>query len=102
MGSSPAWQVELARAGVTFASLEQPGMLIFPAHGAAWPPGTELRYSASSDAGTLALTLRPERCRDAASGNLYALSALAVLNGQEYRGCAFRGRPAARTTSPGR
>lgn len=94
-GTDPAWQAEFTRAGVTFASLRQPGMLMFAAHTAAWQPGEPLRYSGTSDGSALELVLTPERCRDAKTGNVYSLSAIARLNGEEYRGCAYRGRAAA-------
>jgi uncharacterized membrane protein len=95
LGASPAWQIEVSPAGVTFASLEERGMLAFPPRGGDWPAEGALRYEGRSPAGTLALDLEPGRCRDPSTGNLYPLSARAVLNGTEYRGCAFRGRPPA-------
>lgn len=95
LGSAPAWQVEIGPSGVTFASLQDRGTLIFPARTGEWPPDGQLRYEGRAADATLALALDPGRCRDALTGNLYALSARAVLNGNEYRGCAIRGRSAA-------
>jgi uncharacterized membrane protein len=95
VGSSPPWQVEVSAAGVTFASLEERGMLAFPARAGEWPAEGALRYEGQSAAGTLSVALEPGRCREASSGNLYPLTARVVLNGTEYRGCAFRGRTVA-------
>jgi len=97
IGSAPAWQVEVSPAGVTFASLEERGMLAFPPRTGEWPADGALRYEGRSETGTLSLALEPGRCRDASSGNLYPLTARVVLNGTEYRGCAFRGRSTAAT-----
>jgi uncharacterized membrane protein len=95
LGASPAWQIEISPVGVTFASLEERGMLAFPPRGGDWPADGALHYEGRSPAGTLFLDLEPARCRDSSTGNLYPLTARAVLNGTEYRGCAFRGRSAA-------
>jgi putative lipoprotein len=92
LGSSPAWQVEIAPSGVVFASLDERGTMMFPARTGDWPADGALRYEGANGGATLALTLSPERCRDGTTGNLYALAARAVLNGTEYRGCAIRGR----------
>jgi uncharacterized membrane protein len=100
LGSSPAWQVEIAPSGLTFASLEDRGMLMFPARAGEWPADGPLRYEGRSGEATLALTLEPARCRDAVSGNVYALAARAVVNGTEYRGCAIRGRGPAPAAAP--
>lgn len=92
LGSSPAWQVEIAPSGVVFASLDDRGTLMFPARTGDWPTDGALHYEGASVGAALALTLTPERCRDGVTGNVYALTARAVLNGTEYRGCAIRGR----------
>lgn len=99
IGSAPAWQIEVSRAAVTFASLDERGMLVFPPHGSEWPGEGALRYDGRSDAGHLAFAFEPGRCRDAATGNWYPLAARVVLNGTEYRGCAFRGRAGTGSTA---
>lgn len=100
LGSSPAWQAEIAPTGITFASLEDRGMLMFPARTGAWPLDAPLRYEGRSADAQLALALEPGRCRDALTGNLYGIHARAVLNGTEYRGCAIRGRVAVTPATP--
>ncbi len=102
LGGTPAWQIELSPAGVTYASLDERGTLVFPPVGTAWDADGALRYEGRTETATLSLALEPGRCRDTATGNWYPLSAQVVLNGTAYRGCAFRayGR-AAPAASPG-
>jgi putative lipoprotein len=97
LGAGPAWQIEISSVGVTFASLDERGMLVFPPRSGAWPADGTLRYEGRSGAGTLALVLAPGRCRDSATANWYPMSARVVLNGAELRGCAMRGRVAPAT-----
>ena len=92
IGSTPAWQIEISRAGVTYAAIDPPGMKMFPPFSGEWPTSGAVRYEASTEGGTLTIALEPARCRDAASGNVYSLAARVLFNGNEYRGCAFRGR----------
>jgi uncharacterized membrane protein len=102
IGSSPAWQVEISRAGVTFAAIDPPGMKIFPPYAGEWPAAGGVRYDGKAESGVLSIVLEPMRCRDAVTGNLYSLAARVQFNGTEYRGCAFRGRAGAATSAAAR
>jgi uncharacterized membrane protein len=92
IGSTPAWQIEISRAGVTYAAIDPPGMKMFPPYTGEWPAAGGIRYDGTAESGALSIVLEPARCRDAATGNLYSLAARVQFNGTEYRGCAFRGR----------
>lgn len=94
-GSSPSWQIEISRAGVTYAAIDPPGMKMFPPFTGDWPAAGGIRYDGTAESGALSIVLEPARCRDAATGNLYSLAARVQFNGTEYRGCAFRGRTGA-------
>jgi uncharacterized membrane protein len=102
IGSAPAWQIEVSRAGVTYAAIDPPGMKMFPPYSGEWPASGGIRYEGAADGGTLSVVLEPGRCRDAATGNLYSLTARVQFNGTEYRGCAFRGRAATATPAASR
>jgi uncharacterized membrane protein len=83
--------VELTRAGGTFASLQNPAMQLFQARPLERDADGTLRYEGTAIDAKLVLTLKPERCRDAMSGNVFSYSALATLDGREYRGCGYVG-----------
>lgn len=102
IGSTPAWQIEISRAGVTFAAIDPPGMKMFPPYTGEWPSVGGIRYEGTAESGALSIALEPSRCRDAATGNLYSLAARVQFNGADYRGCAFRGRAGAATPAAAR
>jgi uncharacterized membrane protein len=91
LGMEPGWQVEITRAGGTFASLANPAMQRFPFAPFETLPGGTLRYEGRVDGKALVLTLVPERCQDSMVGNLYPFTATAVVDGREYRGCGYTG-----------
>lgn len=90
-GTEPFWAVEVHEAQMLWRQPEDPKEIALSA------PQTEdaegaVRYRASGGGHTIEVSIDSQPCRDAMSGEFFAYSAKAVLDGKEFSGCARVGR----------
>ncbi|HKS55706.1 MAG TPA: hypothetical protein VJS12_10495 [Steroidobacteraceae bacterium] len=90
-GTEPFWAVEVNDAGIVWRQPSEPKEIPLGAPQTQDAEGT-VRYHASSNGHTLELLVDAQACRDAMSGEFFAYSARAVLDGKEFTGCARVGR----------
>lgn len=90
-GNEPFWAVEVAEAGAVWRQPAEPKEIRL---GAPETQDTEgaVRYHASGNGHELELLVDAQTCRDPMSGELFAYSARAVLDGKEFSGCARVGK----------
>jgi len=90
-GSEPFWAVEVGDASLVWRQPAEPKEI---ALGAPETQDTEgaVRYHASGNGHELELLVDAQTCRDPMSGELFAYSARAVLDGKEFSGCARVGK----------
>jgi uncharacterized membrane protein len=90
-GGEPFWAVEVGDGGIVWRQPEEPKEISLG------PPQTQdaegaVRYHASGNSHELELLVDAQTCRDPMSGEFFAYSARAVLDGKEFNGCARVGR----------
>jgi uncharacterized membrane protein len=90
-GTEPLWAVEVDDAGIVWRQASEPKEIALGAPQTQDAEGT-VRYHAGSNGHELELLVDAQVCRDAMSGEFFAYSARAVLDGKEFNGCARVGR----------
>jgi uncharacterized membrane protein len=90
-GTEPFWAVEVNDAGIVWKQASEPKEIALGAPQTQDAEGT-VRYHAGSNGHELELLVDAQVCRDAMSGEFFAYSARAVLDGKEFNGCARVGR----------
>ena len=86
-GNEPFWAVEVAEDRIVWRQPEEPKELILSS------PQTEdaegaVRYRASGAGREVDVLIDAQPCRDSMSGEFFAYSAKALLDGREFSGCA--------------
>lgn len=90
-GTEPFWGVEVNDAGIVWRQPSEPKEISLGVPQTQDAEGT-VRYHASNNGHTLELLVDAQACRDAMSGEFFAYSARAVLDGKEFTGCARVGK----------
>jgi uncharacterized membrane protein len=90
-GTEPFWAVQVDDAGIVWRQPAEPKEISLGVPQTQDAEGT-VRYHASSNGHTLELLVDAQACRDAMSGEFFAYSARAALDGKEFTGCARVGR----------
>ena len=90
-GTEPFWAAEVGDEQIVWRQPEDPKEIVLKA------PQTEdaegaVRYRANTEGHEVEVLIEAQSCRDAMSGEFFAYSAKAVLNGREFNGCARVGR----------
>jgi putative lipoprotein len=90
-GNEPAWSVEVTEDQVKWQQAAAPKQITLKA------PQTEdaegaVRYRANGEGHELELLIAEQHCKDSMSGEFFAYSAKATLDGKELLGCARIGR----------
>lgn len=90
-GNEPFWSVEVSDAALVWRQPDEPKEI------ALGPPEMQdaegaVRYQASSSGHELELLIDAQSCRDSMSGEFFAYSARAVLDGKPFNGCARVGK----------
>lgn len=90
-GSEPFWSVDVNDDAIVWRQPDEPKEI------ALGPPQTQdaegaARYRASADGHELELLIDAQPCRDPMSGEFFAYSARAVLDGTAFNGCARVGK----------
>lgn len=90
-GVEPFWSAKINEDGIEWLQPEAPAPIVLGA------PDTEVvegvvRYGASDGAHELEVLIDARACQDPMSGEYFAYSARAVLDGREFNGCARVGR----------
>ena len=86
-GNEPGWVVEINGNAL---KLQRQGGTSFDWNVQSQHSATGSRYWASSDAGSIELTLTSEPCTDTMSGSYYAMTAVLELSTETLKGCALR------------
>jgi uncharacterized membrane protein len=89
-GTEPFWLVEVHEQRMVWRQPEEPKELIFGAPETQHSEGG-VRYSGLQGAHELELIVHAQACRDAMSGEYFAYTAKAMLDGKELSGCARLG-----------
>ena len=90
-GTEPFWSVEVGEAGIVWRQPQEPKEIVLGAPQTQDAEGA-VRYHASSNGHELELLVDAQTCRDSMSGELFAYSARAILDGKEFSGCARVGK----------
>lgn len=90
-GNEPFWSIEVHDAEVIFRQPEAPQEIVFREPQTVDAEGA-VRYNASTSEHRLELMVHAQPCRDSMSGEYFAFSAKALLDGRELSGCARVGR----------
>lgn len=90
-GSEPFWAVEVGDGGIVWRQPEEPKEISLGPPQKQDAEGT-VRYQASGNGHELELLVDAQTCRDPMSGEFFAYSARAVLDGKAFSGCARVGR----------
>jgi uncharacterized membrane protein len=90
-GAEPAWAVEVGDSSIVWRQPADPKEIALSAPQTQDAEGT-VRYHAAGDGHELELLVDAQSCRDPMSGELFAYSAHAVLDGKEFSGCARVGK----------
>ena len=86
-GVEPFWSAEIREKEITWRQTEAPTEILMQIPAAADAEGT-VSYRGVAEGYELEMEIEGQPCRDAASGEYFAYSALASLNGKEFNGCA--------------
>ena len=89
-GTEPFWSVEVHEHRMVWRQPDDPKELVFGAPDTLNAEGG-VRYSAVADSHRLELIVHAQACRDAMSGEYFAYTAKASLDGKELTGCARLG-----------
>ena len=90
-GAEPAWAVEVGDSSIVWRQPADPKEIALGAPQTQDAEGA-VRYHAAGNGHELELLVDAQTCRDPMSGELFAYSARAVLDGKEFSGCARVGR----------
>jgi uncharacterized membrane protein len=90
-GNEPFWSAEVRETQMIWRQPEAPQEIKFGAPQTQNAEGA-VRYAASAGEHQLELMVHAQHCRDSMSGEFFAFTAKAVLNGKEFSGCARVGR----------
>jgi putative lipoprotein len=90
-GNEPFWGVEVGDNGIVWRQPAEPKEIALGAPQTQDAEGA-VRYHASGNGHELELFVDAQTCRDSMSGELFAYSARAVLDGKEFTGCARVGK----------
>ena len=90
-GSEPSWGVEVGDNSIVWRQPADPKELALGAPQTQDAEGA-VRYHAAGNGHELELLVDAQTCRDPMSGELFAYSARAVLDGKEFSGCARVGK----------
>ncbi len=90
-GNEPFWFVEVRDEKMIFRQPEAPTEIIFGEPQTVHAEGA-VRYTSTAAEQRLELMVHAQACRDTMSGEFFAYTAKAVLNGRELSGCARVGR----------
>lgn len=90
-GNEPFWSVEVQDAHMIWRQPDHPQEIELPAITAQDAEGT-VRYHGSVAEHELELLLDAQPCQDTMSGDVFAYTASAILDGVEFSGCARVGR----------
>lgn len=90
-GSEPFWAVEVGDSSIVWRQPADPKEIALGAPQTQDAEGA-VRYHAAGNGHELELLVDAQTCRDPMSGELFAYSARAVLDGKEFSGCARVGK----------
>ena len=90
-GSEPFWAVEVGDSSIVWRQPADPKEIALGAPQTQDAEGA-VRYHAAGNGHDLELLVDAQTCRDPMSGELFAYSARAVLDGKEFSGCARVGK----------
>ena len=90
-GNEPFWAVEVGESGIVWRQPAEPKEIALGAPQTQDAEGA-VRYHASGNGHELELLVDAQTCRDSMSGELFAYSARAILDGKEFSGCARVGK----------
>jgi uncharacterized membrane protein len=90
-GNEPSWSVEVGDSNIVWRQPADPKEITLAAPQTQDAEGA-VRYHAAGNGHDLELLVDAQTCRDSMSGELYAYSARAVLDGKEFSGCARVGK----------
>ena len=90
-GNEPSWAVEVGDDRIVWRQPTDPKEIVLAEPQTQDAEGA-VRYHASGDGHELKLLVDAQTCRDSMSGELFAYSARAVLDGKEFSGCARVGK----------
>jgi uncharacterized membrane protein len=90
-GNEPFWFVEVSEQRMIWRQPDDPKEIVF---GPAQTQDAEgaVRYSGSSSEHQLELMVHAQVCRDSMSGEFFAYTSKAILDGKEFSGCARVGK----------
>lgn len=86
-GVDPFWSADIGEKEITWRQKEPPGEVLMQIPAAADAEGT-VSYRGVAEGYELEMEIEGQPCRDATSGEYFAYSALATMNGKEFNGCA--------------
>lgn len=90
-GNEPFWSVEITDAALLWRQPEEPKEISIAAPNTQNSEGA-VSYAANNDAHKIAVLIEAQGCQDDMSGEYFAYSARATLDGKQYVGCARVGR----------
>lgn len=90
-GNEPFWSAQVTDTGMVWKQPEAPQEIVLGELQSQDAEGT-VSYRASSSAHNLELLIDAQACRDSMSGDYFAYSARAVLDGKQFKGCAHVGK----------
>lgn len=90
-GNEPSWAVEVGDDSIVWRQPAEPKEVALGAPQTQDAEGA-VRYHATGNGHALELLVDAQTCRDSMSGELFAYSARAVLDGKEFSGCARVGK----------
>jgi uncharacterized membrane protein len=90
-GNEPFWAVEITEDQIVWRQPEAPKEIILSSPQTADAEGA-VRYRASGSGREVDVLIDAQPCRDGMSGEFFAYSAKALLDGREFSGCARVGR----------
>jgi uncharacterized membrane protein len=90
-GNEPSWAVEVGDDKIVWRQPTDPKEIVLAEPQTQDAEGA-VRYHASGNGHELKLLVDAQTCRDSMSGELFAYSARAVLDGKEFSGCARVGK----------
>jgi uncharacterized membrane protein len=86
-GAEPFWSAEIREKEIMWRQSESPREVLMQIPDAADTEGT-VSYRGVAEGYSLEMEIEGQPCRDASSGEYFAYSARASLNGKEFNGCA--------------
>lgn len=90
-GNEPFWALTVEDAQMRWHQPEPPEELVFASY-QSQPAEGSVQYLAEADGHALELLVSEQACRDSMSGEFFAFTARAVLEGRDFTGCARVGQ----------